>query len=376
MPNRRTAAGQFALEEQRRRLVAAASDAILEHGLSGVTLAHIATSAGISTGSVNFYFSSKEELLLETLKSVTNEFYDAVREAVSRAGPSDADRLRALVAAATDPVIVKPGSAAVWYAFMSEAKSRREYQAVCADHDDQFHFLIVDLCRRVMASAEHPVPHDAEVFALAISGMIDMAWQGLLFDSEGFDYRQARMQCLALLATLFPWVFVPDESGPVRRLFGRQDIPVSVRRAHAQDLPALAELVRRHRLATGISASVGEVQAWVGERLREPAVKILLAEAPDGAPCGFAWTVAAYCPLTLAPYRILQALFVDGDLRRGGVGQALLAEVRALCAERGEARLDIEAPASDAVARALYQSAGARESTRTTRLSIALTPGA
>ena len=71
MPQRRTAAGQFALEEQRRRLVSAASEAILEKGLSGVTLAHIANHAGISTGSVNFYFSSKEELLLETLKAVT-----------------------------------------------------------------------------------------------------------------------------------------------------------------------------------------------------------------------------------------------------------------------------------------------------------------
>ena len=99
MTQRRTAAGQFALEEQRRRLVAAASEAILEKGLSGVTLAHIANHAGISTGSVNFYFSSKEELLIETLKAVTEEFYLSVWTAVEQAGPLPADRLRALVPA-------------------------------------------------------------------------------------------------------------------------------------------------------------------------------------------------------------------------------------------------------------------------------------
>ena len=103
MPHRRTAAGQFALEEQRRRLIAAAAEAILVHGLSAVTLAHIAAQAEISTGSVNFYFSSKEELLLETLKSVAEEFYQSIWLAVERAGGSANGRLRALVEGATDP---------------------------------------------------------------------------------------------------------------------------------------------------------------------------------------------------------------------------------------------------------------------------------
>lgn len=374
MSNRRTAAGQYALEEQRRRLVAAASDAILERGLSGVTLAHIASAAGISTGSVNFYFTSKEELLLETLKSVTGEFYRAVHEAVAGAGPSDGDRLRALVLAATDPAILQPGSAAVWYGFMSESKSRREYQTVCADHDDQFHFLVVDLCRRVMDGAETPLPHDAEVVALAISGMIDMAWQGVLFDAERFDFRRARMQCLALLATLFPWVFVPDDSGPARRLFGRPDIVVAVRQAGEQDVAALAELLHRHRLAVGASSQPAETLEWIRARLGEADLRILLAEEPDGRLRGFAWTLSAHCPVSLAPYRVLQSLFVDGDLRRGGVGQALLGHIQALCAERGEVRLEIETPVRDAVARALYRSAGARELPESSRLSIRI-PG-
>ncbi len=265
---RRTAAGQFALEEQRRRLVAAASEAILEKGLSGVTLAHIANHAGISTGSVNFYFSSKEELLLETLKAVTDEFYQSVWSAVEQAGTSPADRLRALVLSATDPAIIKPGSAAVWYAFMSEAKSRSEYQEVCARHDDQLHFLITELCRAVIDLADPPVEHNADVIALAISGLIDIAWQGVLFDSEGFDCQQIRLQSLAFLATVFPWVFVPDPGSNLSsRDFGRKDVAVTVRAAAREDVPALARLINLYRQNQGSPSDLPGSGSWVEEQL-------------------------------------------------------------------------------------------------------------
>lgn len=371
MTQRRTAAGQFALSEQRRRLVAAASDAILEKGLSGVTLAHIASHAGISTGSVNFYFSSKEELLLETLKAVTQEFYSAVWGAVDAAGNSPADRLRALVLAATDPAIIKPGSAAVWYAFMSEAKSRSEYQEVCASHDDQLHFLVADLCRGVINLAAPPVDHDADVIALAISGLIDAAWQGVLFDSDGFDSLQIRVQCLSFLATVFPWVFVRDASSVATpRDFGRRDQAIEVRAATASDTAALAKLVDLYRQSDGAYSDLPTAQAWVSAQLSAPATCILVAEESGQKLRGFAHTFAASCPFSLGPYRVLRALYVDGDLRRGGIGQTLLRSARELCRERGETHLEIDAPVENSVAKALYTTSGAREEQRILRMLL------
>ena len=371
MTQRRTAAGQFALSEQRRRLVAAAADAILERGLSGVTLAHIASHAGISTGSVNFYFSSKEELLLETLKAVTQEFYSAVWHAVDAAGSSPADRLRALVLAATDPAIIKPGSAAVWYAFMSEAKSRSEYQEVCASHDDQFHFLIVELCEAVISLADPPVDHNANVIALAISGLIDAAWQGVLFDSDGFDSLQTRVQCLSFLSTVFPWVFVRDASCVATpRDFSRRDLAIEVRAATASDAAALAKLVNLYRQSDGAYSDLPTAQAWVDAQLSTPSTGFLIAEESGQKTRGFAYTFAASCPFSLRPYRVLRVLYVDGDLRRGGVGQMLLRSVRELCRERGETHLEIDVPAENAVAKALYVSSGAREEQRILRMLL------
>ena len=51
--------------ERRRLLIDATISAISEHGLSKVTLAKIAQIAGLTAGSVNFHFDSKELLLLE-----------------------------------------------------------------------------------------------------------------------------------------------------------------------------------------------------------------------------------------------------------------------------------------------------------------------
>ena len=95
-----------------------------------------------------------------------------------------------------------------------------------------------------------------------------------------------------------------------------------------------------------------------------------MAEEPGGKLHGFAHTIASSCPFTLSKFRIVRALFVDGDLRRGGVGQALLRRARELCRERGESQLEIDAPADNAVAKALYQTAGAREDLRTVRLVL------
>ena len=60
-----------AIQGERKRLfIEATISAISEHGLSNLTLAKIAGPVGMTAGTVNFHFDSKESLLLETLKFV------------------------------------------------------------------------------------------------------------------------------------------------------------------------------------------------------------------------------------------------------------------------------------------------------------------
>ena len=67
MSEKRSGINQAIQAERRRLLIEATMTAISEYGLSKLTLAKIAGIAGLSAGSVNFHFSSKEALLLDTL---------------------------------------------------------------------------------------------------------------------------------------------------------------------------------------------------------------------------------------------------------------------------------------------------------------------
>jgi AcrR family transcriptional regulator len=53
---------------RRRQFIEAAIDSIVERGMSSTTLATVAAGAGLSQGAAVFYFKSKDNLLLETLK--------------------------------------------------------------------------------------------------------------------------------------------------------------------------------------------------------------------------------------------------------------------------------------------------------------------
>ena len=72
--------------ERRRLLMDATISAISEHGLSKLTLAKIANIAGLSAGSVNFHFASKEALLMETLTELAREFEQRILHSLETSG--------------------------------------------------------------------------------------------------------------------------------------------------------------------------------------------------------------------------------------------------------------------------------------------------
>ena len=68
--------------DRRRQLIDATVSVIYRDGLSRLTLAKVAATAHMSTGIVNFYFKSKEQLLLDTLSALALEYETAVNKAL------------------------------------------------------------------------------------------------------------------------------------------------------------------------------------------------------------------------------------------------------------------------------------------------------
>ena len=127
MGAKKSVTNQALQAERRRLLIDATMSAISEFGLARLTLARIAKIAGLSAGTVNFHFSSKESLLLDTLYYLAEEFEQSIDSALDSAGRDPASRLTALFEASLNPEITEPRKMAVWYAFVAEARDRKSH---------------------------------------------------------------------------------------------------------------------------------------------------------------------------------------------------------------------------------------------------------
>ena len=191
---------------RRRLLIEATISAISGHGFSNITLAKIAGLAGLTAGTVNFYFESKQSLLLATLRCVAEEFETAVEEAVGGQEEATA-RLTALIDASLSDELMTFDKVAVWYAFMSEASSRADYHEICGKRERRYAALIEAECSQIVEAAGRASEINAVAIGRAICGLIDDVWQNKLFEKDEFDASKAKNHCYAFLASVFPWAF-------------------------------------------------------------------------------------------------------------------------------------------------------------------------
>ena len=61
-------------DRRRRALIKATIAVIAKHGASGTTVSRVARQAGVSVGLMNFHFKSKERLLRETFRHLSEEY--------------------------------------------------------------------------------------------------------------------------------------------------------------------------------------------------------------------------------------------------------------------------------------------------------------
>ena len=69
-------------------------DRIAARGFADLTLADVAKAAGLSVGIVNFYFRSKDVLLIETLRHLVADYVQQTNENIRSAGSTPPPRSR------------------------------------------------------------------------------------------------------------------------------------------------------------------------------------------------------------------------------------------------------------------------------------------
>jgi TetR/AcrR family transcriptional repressor of bet genes len=151
---------------RRKALVDAALRVIGDQGTLAVTMSEIARQAGVSPALAHHYFGSKEQLLIETIRSLLRQLRDDTVTAL-RAVASPRERLSAMIRVSFQASQFAPDTIAAWLAFYSEAQRSEEVRR-----------LLVVYARRLrsnlVASLKALCPDDdAERIAEGAAAMID-----------------------------------------------------------------------------------------------------------------------------------------------------------------------------------------------------------
>ncbi|MGQ0609818.1 MAG: TetR/AcrR family transcriptional regulator [Paracoccaceae bacterium] len=189
-------------DARRVQLIEATITALASSGYARVTMSDVARAAGLSHGLVNFHFRSKENLLLETLLYLAEEYRQNWRMALAGAGPAVVDQIAAMLGADFNPAICTPARLSAWCSFWGEAQSRPIYQQRCGANDAVYNATLEGLCARMMQ--EHGYPGDparvGRVLRLAIEG----SWLDMMIMSEAYSRGEALATVMTVAAAFFP----------------------------------------------------------------------------------------------------------------------------------------------------------------------------
>jgi AcrR family transcriptional regulator len=288
---------------QRRRLLDAMAQVLVEEGLRGATVSRVCARAGISPSSFPSLFSSVEDCLLALFAQVTTRSVDAIVEAFERE-PSWEDGVLAglealLVFLDSEPTLARvclvDGPSGPPEALRRRAESLRPLRA------------LVDGGRRSLADEQQPPALTADATIASVAGLLHAAlcegqappFIGLLGDLAGvvvapylgvaaarsqIERGNARAQILA-----------KETSAPAREQ--AVAIPKVVRHASAHRrrlcLAYLAENpgVSNQAIAAGIDLHHHGQISTALSRLNEAGLLVL---KPGGAGLANAWTLSAY----------------------------------------------------------------------------------
>lgn len=189
-------------QDRRLQLIKATIKCIAKYGLSGTTMAQVTSEAGLSMGIVNLHFKSKEKLLIETLRYVTDE-YNQGHAKIFDADTSISEKIQALVDFNFDPKITHKNKLAVWFSFFGESKARPTYKQICNQYDVDTEQAIVELFQQAIEEANYQ-GLDVSLIATGYTALVDGLWLDLLLVTKQITREKAHRIATNYLASFFP----------------------------------------------------------------------------------------------------------------------------------------------------------------------------
>lgn len=190
-------------ERHRSALIEATADAIVEHGLANVSVSRILERAGLSRGMINLHFQSKSNLLVEVVRTYSDDYMAHWQAAMATAGPRPEDRLRALIAADFDPSVLNRRMMAVWMAFRGEAQVSPAYMPFIDSRDERLKAAFTQICTELRAQGPYPAV-DPDLAATGFMAVLEGLWNDFHLYPERFSRGEARGVVMHMARAFFP----------------------------------------------------------------------------------------------------------------------------------------------------------------------------
>jgi GNAT superfamily N-acetyltransferase len=133
---------------------------------------------------------------------------------------------------------------------------------------------------------------------------------------------------------------------------------ITIVRAGRKDLDDLAPLFDLYRQFYGQRSDLTAARRFLEDRIESEEAVVYLAYTNPGEPAGFTQLYPSFSSVSLKPLWILNDLYVRSDVRRGGVGRALLERARQHAVETGAKGLVLTTGVGNKPAQTLYESCG------------------
>lgn len=182
---------------RRDELMDAAIEVVGTEGLNAATVAMIASRAGMSTGLVNHYFESKEELLALAMRNLSNLIRRDILDLMPP-DPTPQQRLKAIIDGSFQPQHFRGAKRMAWMQFMIAAQSEPRIKHLYALTGARFVSNIRYAIRPLVPAG------DVEDASDGIAALIDGFFWEIAGDYAEDDFERARRICWRFITLLIP----------------------------------------------------------------------------------------------------------------------------------------------------------------------------
>ena len=187
------------------KLISSAIKSISEKGISETTMSDVSQGAGLSQGIVNFHFKSKELLLIETLKFISNEYLQSFQNCLKKSGSDPCKRIIAIINNDFSKKICSRDKIALWFTFFSEVKFKPAYHQICKERDLYYQKITEDIFRELIKLEKSKI--SLTNVSNGLQALVMGLWLDQLEDPDTFKRKQAKQICFNFIKSNFPKQF-------------------------------------------------------------------------------------------------------------------------------------------------------------------------